>query len=68
MRKSQLVSEATEEELVLFKEEGDEAGQVDALRTLADFYTSARTKSGQMDVDESFFQRAHTCNEMVWSS
>lgn len=34
--------EATEEELVLFKEEGDEAGQVDALRTLADFYTSAR--------------------------
>lgn len=34
--------EATEEELNLFKDEGDVAGEVDALRILADFYINAR--------------------------
>jgi len=34
--------EATEEEVYLFQSEGDVAGQVDALRLLADFYINAR--------------------------
>lgn len=42
MTETMMALEATEEEVNLFAAEGDVAGQVDALRLLADFYINAR--------------------------